>query len=47
MTFNEWLEENKDKLVQLIRDDPEEALFQAWIAGFDRGADYITKTLKD
>ena len=32
MSFHEWLEENKDKLIQLLRDDPKKTLYQAWIA---------------
>jgi hypothetical protein len=47
MTFHEWLEEHKDELVQLLRNDTEEALYQAWIAGADSIADYLGKTLKD
>lgn len=47
MSFHEWLEENKDKLIQLLRNDPEEALYQAWIAGADSIADYLSKVLKD
>lgn len=47
MGFQEWLEEHKDKLIQLLRDDPEEALYQAWIGGADSIADYLGKVLKD
>ena len=47
MAFHEWLEEHKDDLVQLLRNDPEEALYQAWLAGFVKGSDSIAKLLSD
>jgi hypothetical protein len=37
MTFEEWFEENKDELAQLLRGDQEEALYKAWLAGYEAG----------
>ena len=45
MNFNDWLEEHKDKLTELLRNDQEEALFMAWAAGYQAGANAIAKVL--
>ena len=37
MTFEEWFEENRDELSDLLRDDQLEALYQAWLAGYEAG----------
>lgn len=37
MNFNEWFEEHKDELAQLLRGDQEEALYKAWLAGYTAG----------
>jgi hypothetical protein len=37
MNFNEWFEEHKDELAQLLRGDQEEALYRAWLAGMEYG----------
>ena len=35
MTFTAWLEENREELIELHRNDYEEALFKAFLAGMD------------
>ena len=35
--FDEWFEEHKDELAQLLRGDQEEALYKAWLAGYTAG----------
>jgi hypothetical protein len=37
MTFEEWFEENRDDLSDLLRDDQLEALYRAWLAGMEYG----------
>jgi len=37
MTFDEWFEENRDELAALLRGDAEEALFRAWLSGYEAG----------
>jgi hypothetical protein len=37
MTFDEWFEEHKDELAELLRGDQEEALYKAWLAGMEYG----------
>jgi len=46
MNFNDWLEEHKDKLTELLRNDQTEALFMAWLAGYDSGADQMIGIVK-
>jgi hypothetical protein len=41
--FTEWFEENKETLIKLHRNDYEEALFQAFLAGIDYGCTTLTK----
>ena len=35
MIFNEWFEKNKDELSLLLRNDELEALYRAWLAGYE------------
>lgn len=42
-TFNEWLDENRDRLEDLLRGDTEELLFEAWLAGYDAGGKDLAK----
>lgn len=37
MSFEEWFEANRDKLAELLRNDAEEALYRAWLAGIEYG----------
>jgi CBS-domain-containing membrane protein len=37
MTFDEWFEANRDELSDLLRDDQLEALYRAWLAGYEAG----------
>ena len=39
MTFDEWFEQHKDILAELLRGDQEEALWLAWYAGYQKGLD--------
>ena len=41
--FNKWLEANQDELVNLLRNDQEEALFRAWLNGYEHGLGYMGK----
>lgn len=45
MTFLDWLEENRETLLSLLRNDTEDALYQAWIAGYQAGGDALAKTV--
>jgi len=47
MTFDEWFEENRDELAALLRGDAEEALFRAWLAGYEAGLDEMGKFTKE
>lgn len=46
MNFDEWFEEHKDELAQLLRGDQEEALYQAWLAGYTAGLDQMGNFVK-
>ena len=37
MTFDEWFEENKEELEDLLRGDVPEMLYKAWLAGYEEG----------
>jgi hypothetical protein len=43
MTFEEWFEANKDQLTELLRNDQLEALYEAWLAGYEAGMDEMGK----
>ena len=45
MNFPEWFEQNKDELAKRLDSDPEEALFDAFIAGMNCMGEYSAKTL--
>ena len=45
MTFGKWLEENREELLELHRNDYEEALFRAFIAGMDYVGSYLKTPL--
>jgi hypothetical protein len=51
MNFDEWFEEHKDELAQLLRGDQEEALYRAWLAGYTAGlgemGDFTKTLIKD
>ena len=44
--FCEWLEENKDRLIELLRNDPEQALYEAWCNGYDSNTKRIEMILR-
>ena len=46
MEFNAWLQEHKDELIDLLRNDQEEALFMAWLAGYSAGGNFIGNIFK-
>ena len=37
MNFEEWFETNRDELATLLRNDDVEALYKAWLAGYEAG----------
>lgn len=43
MTYKEWLNQTRDELVVLLRNDQEEALYQAWFAGYKAGMDKMVE----
>lgn len=47
MTFDEWFEQNRDHLAELLRNDAKEALYLAWFAGFEYGLDDMGKFAKE
>jgi hypothetical protein len=47
MTFDEWFEANKDQLTELLRGDTEEALYRAWLAGYEAGLAEMGDFAKD
>ena len=47
MTFEEWFEGNRDKLAELLRNDAEEALYRAWIAGMEYGMEDMGKFARE
>lgn len=47
MTFKEWFEANRDELTELLRNDAEEALYRAWLAGMEYGMDDMGKFVRE
>jgi hypothetical protein len=45
MTFSEWLDKNREELLELHRNDYEEALFRAFLAGMDYSYQFFQKPL--
>jgi hypothetical protein len=43
MTFDEWFEENRDQLTELLRNDQYELIYVAWFAGYEAGMDEMGK----
>ena len=43
MTFNEWFEANQDTLTELLRNDQQELLYKAWLAGYEAGMSELGK----
>lgn len=41
--FDEWMEKARDNIEELLRNDAEEALFLAWLAGYDAGGKELAK----
>lgn len=41
MTFDTWIEENRDELILLLRNDAELALHKAYVAGQESIGDYL------
>lgn len=39
MTFDEWFEENKKHLEQMLRSDTTELVYECWLAGYKAGLD--------
>lgn len=46
MKFEEWLEQNREELLKLLRNDTEQALYLAWIAGMEYGLDEMADFTK-
>lgn len=34
MTFDEWFEENKERLARLLRNDPADFAYECWLQGY-------------
>jgi hypothetical protein len=47
MTFDEWVEQNRDELAPLLRGDEIEALYRAWFAGYEAGLATMGEFAKD
>ena len=47
MSFDEWFEANRDELAALLRGDQEEALYKAWLAGYEEGLAEMGKFAQD
>ena len=45
MTFTEWLDKNREELIELHRNDYEQALFEAFMAGMDYSSSFLKKPL--
>lgn len=41
MSFDEWLEEHKDEIEELLKNDPVEALSKVWYAGYKEGGSWV------
>ena len=39
MTFDEWFEENRERLEQMLRSDTLELVYECWLAGYKAGLD--------
>lgn len=39
MTFDEWFEENRERLEQLLRSDTYDLAYECWLAGYKAGLD--------
>lgn len=46
MNFQQWFEENKHELEDLLRGDVEELLFKAWLAGYEAGGDNLANSIR-
>lgn len=46
MTFQQWFEENKHELEDLLRGDVEDLLFKAWLAGYEAGGDSLANSIR-
>jgi hypothetical protein len=47
MKFDEWVEANRDELATLLRNDDVEALYKAWLAGYEAGLAEMCKFTKE
>ena len=45
MKYSEWLKENREELIELYRNDYEEALFKAFLAGMDYSGTFLKNSL--
>ena len=45
MNFNLWFEEHKDELAMLLRNDIEDVLYKAWLAGYETGGKELADKL--
>jgi hypothetical protein len=39
MSFDEWFEENRERLERMLRSDTEELVYECWLAGYKAGLD--------
>ena len=47
MSFDEWFEANRDELAVLLRGDQEQALYKAWLAGYESGLEEMGKFARE
>jgi len=45
--FDQWFEDNKSELAELLRSDNVEALYRAWFAGYEAGLDEMGKFARE
>lgn len=47
MTFDEWLEENKERLEPLLHADTQRFAYECWLAGYEEGLNHMGKFASD
>lgn len=47
MTFDEWFEENRERLEQLLRSDTYGLAYECWLAGYKAGLDEMGSFASD
>jgi hypothetical protein len=47
MDFDAWFEANRDELANLLRNDQEQALFEAFLAGMEYGGGRVADVVRE